>query len=260
MSSSALVTRVNPIAASNWRRGRTWVSNGRGVVDAITVHVTEGTASSVRDWFNRTRPNPSAAHYMVPIADGVELFVDEDDTAYHAGQLDRPVAPLVIERHANGGYTPNSYAIGIEIEGDGHHDVTGSQRDRVVALMADICTRRPVPVNRRHIFRHQEVKAAKTCPGVISVDRLVADVAALMVGAAPITAAPPPVTTRAPVADDPATRPRVVWSDYFGGYLVVTRVVSDTEWYFTPLAAITSTLSEKRSEVALSIMPTGPGQ
>jgi N-acetyl-anhydromuramyl-L-alanine amidase AmpD len=150
------------------------VNHARGrrsgfAVDLIVIHVTEGDAASVVSWFS----NPTAdvsAHYMIRKDGVIVQFVDEEDTAWHAGRVVNPTAKLVIERH---GWNPNGYSIGIEHEGDGHHELTEEQRASSVALIRDICARRSIPIDRRHIVGHHEIFSPKTCPGVIDVDALV---------------------------------------------------------------------------------------
>lgn len=221
---STLVTRRNPTHPTNYRTGRSWPG---GKPDCITDHVTEGSAASVRAWFaekHPTPPGPSSALYMVTAAGGVESFGDEEDTMYHAGQLVEPSHPLVIDRYAHGRYTPNSYAIGIEHEGDGTHELTDAQRAASVALHVDICQRYGIPANRTHIFGHHEVKRSKPCPGAISVDRLVADVARAL--GAPV----------AVVADRPASHAPVLSPTL--GWLVPMSVASDAVWTFATLDEI----------------------
>lgn len=147
--------------------------SGIHLIDMIVIHVTEGDAGSVRSWFRDPDANVSA-HYMVRKDGVVEQFVREEDTAWHAGRVERPTAELVIERE---GANPNSYAIGIEHEGDGRHELTDAQRVASVDLIRDICARRSIPIDRTHIVGHHEIFAPKTCPGAISVDRLVSEAA-----------------------------------------------------------------------------------
>jgi N-acetylmuramoyl-L-alanine amidase len=142
-------------------------------IDMVVIHVTEGDAASVVSWFS----NPSAdvsAHYMVRKDGVVVQFVDEADTAWHAGRVVEPTADLVIERQ---GWNPNGYSIGIEHEGDGTHELTDAQRASSIALIQDICARHSIPIDRRHIVGHHEIFKPKTCPGAINVDALVAEAA-----------------------------------------------------------------------------------
>lgn len=180
--------------------------------DQIVIHVTEGSAESTRSWFGSAKSDVSA-HYMVRKDGVIEQFVDEQDEAYHAGRVDNPTAPLVLARP---GINPNWYSIGIEHEGDGVHELTTEQRASSIALIQDICTRRLIPVDRHHIVGHREIYSLKTCPGAIDVNLLVNQ------------------ASRA-IPHDP---PRVIYSSYFKDFLIVTRFVSDTEWYFVPLKSL----------------------
>lgn len=214
-------------AGDNYRVGR-----GGAVVDMVVVHVTEGDRHSVRSWFALDRSDVSA-HYLVCTDGTIDQFVDESDTAYHAGRVLDPTAPLVLERpHQN----PNSFSVGIEHEGDGRHELAPKQRAASLELMLDIRRRHPaIALSRRHIVGHHEIYAAKTCPGAINVDRLVGELQAI-----------------AGVSD--VARPLVVWSAHANDWLVVTRVVKDDEWYFVPLSAVRrGTIT--RAGTPLSAMP-----
>jgi N-acetyl-anhydromuramyl-L-alanine amidase AmpD len=215
-------------AGDNFHAGRAGTT-----IDMIVIHVTEGNRSSVRDWFGNDGSDVSA-HYQVCTDGTIDQFVDENDTAFHAGRVLNPTAPLVLARP---GVNPNLYAIGIEHEGDGRHELAPKQRAASLELQLDICRRRPaIALSRRHIVGHHEVFAAKTCPGAIDVDRLVAELQSI-----------------APSASRPVP-PLVVWSEFANDWLVVTRVVSDSEWYFTPLSAVRrGTIT--RAQTPLSAMP-----
>lgn len=190
-------------------------------IDTIVIHVTEGTAGSVRSWFS----NPAAeasAHYMVLRNGDIDHFVNDDDTAWHAGRVHRPTAAIVKER---AGINPNAYSIGIEHEGTGKEDLTPEQRTSSVWLIRQLKLAHPkIQIDRRHIIGHHEVYALKSCPGAIDVNRLVTDAA--------VAVAPPAPSSSLPRT--PGEPPRVVWSDYFGDFLIVTKVTSDTDWEFVP--------------------------
>jgi N-acetylmuramoyl-L-alanine amidase len=215
-------------AGDNFHAGRSGTA-----IDMLVIHVTEGNRDSVRDWFANDGSDVSA-HYHVCTDGTIDQFVDEEDTAFHAGRVLHPTAPLVLERP---GVNPNLYAIGIEHEGDGKHELAPRQRAASLELILDICRRRPgIKLSRRHIVGHHEVYAAKTCPGAIDVDRLVAELQSV-----------------APSATRPSP-PQLVWSEFANDWLVVTRVVRDTEWYFVPLKTI-GRVPVTRAETPLSAMP-----
>jgi hypothetical protein len=200
-------------------------------VDMIVVHVTEGDIASVKSWFN----NPAAqasAHYCVTRDGTIVRFVDEDDTAWHAGRVLTPTAELVKQRlPAN----PNGYSIGIEHEGTGREELTDAQRASSIWLIRDIAHRRGIPLTRDHVVGHHEIFAAKTCPGAISVDRLVHD-------------------AREGLAID--APPQIVYSPSAKSYLIVTRYVNDNDWSFVPYTAIAG--AGTRAGTALSKMPLHP--
>lgn len=204
-------------------------------LDVIVIHVMEGTMEGTLEHFSRKNPkDPVSAHYGVSKEGMIVQYVREQDTAYANGKMVRPTAEIVKERD---GINPNFYTISIEFEGSGEGDLTDAQREAGIRLLRDISERRRIPLNRRHVLRHQEIRADKSCPGKINVDKLVAQAA---------SEAHPRSPDKIP--------PKVVWSEFFGDYLVAVKIVSDTEWYFIPLSQI---LDEKmlKAQTPLSQMP-----
>lgn len=232
-----LLTMKRALLAINYRPGR---RSDYGV-DMIVIHVTEGDAESVVSWFNNPKAEVSA-HYMVRKDGVVVQFVSEDDTAWHAGRVSAPTAELVIDRSPS---NPNGYSIGIEHEGSGRERLTLGQRIASVGLIRDICARRGIPIDRRHIVGHHEIFAPKTCPGAIDVDALVAEAAQ----------APADAHRQPPVPTDSSQQPRVVYSAHVGDYLVVTRYVSDDEWYYVPAKLVGRFVEGNRAGTPLSKMP-----
>lgn len=144
----------------------------------VVIHCMEGDMSATADWFARgslAAGNPVSAHYGVAKDGSVVQYVEESDVAYHAGRVEGATARLVLDRP---GVNPNLFTIGIEHEGDGAADLTDAQRAASVQLIADICRRHGIPVDRDHIVGHHEIFAPKTCPDRINVDRLVTEAAA----------------------------------------------------------------------------------
>lgn len=240
MSDTTFPVVQRPCHRVNFRKGRDW----SGPPDMVTIHVTEGSAASVRSWFNTPAAQVSA-HYLVTREGAVEQFVGEGDTAFHNGRVLRPTAALVLERP---GVNPNRYSVGIEHEGTGRDDLTAPQRAASLWLVRDVCLRHGIPIDRRHVVGHREVYAAKTCPGAIDVDRYVRELAATV-----------PAAARPTIGDRPP-KPELVWSDYGRAWLLVTRVVSDDEWYYVPVSVIPGVLAgaggqQVRAETPLSQMP-----
>src|SRR5262245_8278660 len=93
--------------SGNLRKGRP-----PGVVpDAVVIHVIVGSLKTADSWFNDARAQVSA-HYGVGKDGVVHQYVEESDTAFHAGTVERPVWTL-----GRPGLNPNAHTIGIEHEG-----------------------------------------------------------------------------------------------------------------------------------------------
>lgn len=152
----------------NFAKGR----KGAYPPDCIVIHVTEGGAESVRAWFR----NPDAkvsSHYLTTKKGAIYQFVRETDTAWANGRVAHPTAELVINRPSA---NPNWWTISIENEGSGTEELTTPQRKALMWLIRDIQSRNHrITSDRRHILGHREIYALKTCPGAISVDRIVQD-------------------------------------------------------------------------------------
>lgn len=199
---------------------------------AIVMHVVEGTMAGMRSWFN----NPAAkvsAHYGISRAAEIEQYVEESDTAWANGRVLRPTSELVLARPGN---NPNRWTISIEHEGTGSSDLTPAQRKASAWLMADIAKRHGIPLDRKHVIRHHEIFAGKTCPGAVNVDAVLAL-----------------ARTESPTIRPPA--PRIVWSEYSKDWLLVTRYVSDTDWSFVPVSTIKGGI---KASAPLSAMPDAP--
>jgi len=127
---------------------------------AIVIHIMAGTMQSTRNWFN----NPAAtvsAHYGVGRDGSIEQYVHENDTAHHAGIVDRPSWPLL-----KPGVNPNYYTIGVEHEGTGAETSWPDAQLAASRALAVIIARRwNIPLDADHIVLHHQIRFGKTCPG-----------------------------------------------------------------------------------------------
>lgn len=212
----------------------------RAQIDTVVIHVTEGTFASARAWFRDPESKVSST-YGISRRGEIERWVREEDTAWANGRVYNATAAVVRERP---GVNPNDYTISIEHEGDGTSDLTPEQRGASIWLLRDIARRRPqITLDRRHVIRHNEIYARKTCPGAINVDQLVRMAADASTPHAP--------------QNEPGDPPRVVWSDFLHEWLVVARYVSDTEWYFVTATQLRNGTAS-RATARLSEMPLRP--
>jgi N-acetylmuramoyl-L-alanine amidase len=159
-------TEIQRRPTPNFTRGREG-HEPRGIV----VHTTDGSYEAAASWFANPESGVSS-HYLVGLDGRVAQFVEEEDAAHHAGRVREPTAALLSAEN------PNLYTIGIEFEDEG--DPAGVERtDEQYAagarLIADIARRWRIPLDREHVIGHREVFAAKSCPGNLDLDRLIAE-------------------------------------------------------------------------------------
>lgn len=137
------------VANGNW-------DTSRKTIDRVVIHTMVGTAPSADARFNNSTQQVSA-HYGVRLDGSIWHWVDEDNTAYHAGN-----------------YAMNQRSIGIEHEDNG--DYNGVRTDALYTtsakLVKDICTFYNIPIDRSHIIKHSEV-IATGCPDALDIDRIV---------------------------------------------------------------------------------------
>jgi N-acetylmuramoyl-L-alanine amidase len=145
------------------RRGHT----PRGLV----LHTTAGSFASTIKWFADPASRVSS-HYLVALDGRIAQFVDERDTARHAGRVNRPTTPLAA------GPDPNLFTIGIEFEDGGDPDSVHRPDEQYAAgaqLIEGIAARWGIALDREHVVGHREIYALKRCPGNLDVERLIAE-------------------------------------------------------------------------------------
>lgn len=135
-------------------------TKGRGKpIKKIVLHWIVGTLESA----DATFANPdrkASAHYGIANNE-IHQYVREEDTAWHA---------------SNWGI--NQESIGIEHEGgwlesDGKRKVpTATTHQTSAKLIADICNRYQLPIDRNTIHVHNEYSATQ-CPGSLDVNRII---------------------------------------------------------------------------------------
>lgn len=136
--------KISPVHPSNYgaRRGER--------VDLVVIHTTEASAESALSWFSKDHKQycrgASSAHYLVARTGDVYELVDEEDCAYHCGNL-----------------AYNRRSIGIEFEAwcKRPEGLTFDQLAAGAALVARICERHDIPADRAHIIGHREVPDPK---------------------------------------------------------------------------------------------------
>lgn len=143
-------------ARRNYETGR----RGRKIT-SIVLHWIVGSIESC----DATFKNPdrmASSHYAIG-GDRIHQYVKEEDTAY-----------------ANTNLISNLSSISVEHEGGWMLDTgerfkpTELTHETSAHLIAEICKRHNIKVDREHILKHSEVSDTPTsCPGMLDVERLV---------------------------------------------------------------------------------------
>lgn len=143
---------------------------GRGSIvrpDLIVIHIGEGSQQVI---YNTFLTEEKSSHYCVSKTGEIWQFVQEKDTAWGNGTVVNPTSPLVLSRP---NLNPNKYSISIEHEGMATSDITEIQYTATANLVEDICKRWNIPIDRIHIIPHKEIRADKSCPGLINVEKII---------------------------------------------------------------------------------------
>lgn len=153
----------------------------RKPIDRIVIHwfgmgTLEGASA------NFQKPNGTSAHFGIS-DDRVWQWVKEENVAYHAGN-----------------YAMNQRSIGIEHDANPDKPLSEKSYETSASIIADLCKRYTIPLDRTHIIKHSEVKATQ-CPGTIDLDKLIA----LAKGMSMVT----DIQTYLGVTDDTAAKERL---------------------------------------------------
>src|SRR5436305_11230186 len=140
--------------AINWV-GSCNKTTGRGGChpQAIVIHIMDDDISTVDAWFNTPKgPNnsmPVSAHYGIARSGAVHQYVQEMDTAWHAGRV----------KGCNwsglrSDVGPNYYTVGIEHEGKPNVPWTDAIYEASSTLVAVISRRRYIQVDPQHVIHN----------------------------------------------------------------------------------------------------------
>lgn len=131
---------------------------------AIVIHIAEGSTAAVDSWFQNPASQVSA-HYLVRKDGGVNQYVREENTAWHAGRVLRPTWAGLVKKPDGTFLNPNLYTIGIEHEGQAADPWPDAMYERSARLLAELHCRWSIPLDRAFVVGHREIFAGKTCPG-----------------------------------------------------------------------------------------------
>lgn len=138
----------------NYTEGR----KGQKVL-AIVLHISEGSLDSMTYWFKDPNSGVSA-HYGVGRNGQVRSFVEEKNTAWHAGRVNKPTWRNMP------GINPNLITIGIEHEGSYKSIWTTAQKKASAKLIKEICQRYGFSPNQDTVIGHYMIDSVRrpNCP------------------------------------------------------------------------------------------------
>lgn len=134
-------------------------SSYRKPIDRIIIHwFGIGTLTSALNRF-KSPTGDASAHYLVSNGK-IYQCVLEEEVAWHAGNWEMNQRSIGIEHDATAST-------------DAHpHDLSELDYKTSAELIADICKRHNIPLDREHILGHREVSST-SCPGTVDIDKLI---------------------------------------------------------------------------------------
>lgn len=139
----------------NYQEGR----GGRKII-AIVNHITAGLCPGCVDWMCDPAARASA-HYVVTKTGLIYQLVRDEDTAWHAGVVNKPNWPLY------DGTNPNKYTLGIEHEALVGEGLTEVQYQASLWLHLRLVNKWSLTPDRDHIIGHYRIDSVNraTDPG-----------------------------------------------------------------------------------------------
>ncbi|MDD3270256.1 MAG: N-acetylmuramoyl-L-alanine amidase [Syntrophomonadaceae bacterium] len=139
----------------NYRAGR----KGRKII-AIVNHITAGLMPGTLSWLRNPQAQASA-HYLVTKTGAVYQMVKDEDTAWHAGIVNKPNWPLY------DGNNPNYYTLGIEHEALAGEALSEAQYQASLELHRQLVQEWGITVDQNHIIGHYRIDSInrKNDPG-----------------------------------------------------------------------------------------------
>jgi len=143
------------VVSPNYREGR----KGRKII-AIVNHITAGQFPGCLSWMCNPQAQASA-HYLITKQGAIYQLVQDQDTAWHAGAVNKPNWSLY------DGMNPNYYTLGIEHEGFPDKPLTEAQYQATLWLHRMLIAKWGIPIDTNHIIGHYRIDSVNrpNCPG-----------------------------------------------------------------------------------------------
>jgi N-acetylmuramoyl-L-alanine amidase len=140
---------IEKMTSPNFWEGRA----GKKVI-AIVNHITAGLMPGCLDWLTNPKSKAST-HYLITKTGRIIQLVDEANTAWHCGTVQKPSWGLY------DGTNPNRYTIGIEHEALPGQGLTDAQFISSATLHYDLVKRYGLSVDSEHIIGHYRIDSVQ---------------------------------------------------------------------------------------------------
>lgn len=135
-----------------WKGSPNYDNNRKDIKTIVCHWFGMGTLSNADAQFQK--PGGTSAHYAIS-GNIIHQYVAERHVAYHAGN-----------------YLVNQSSIGIEHDANPKKNLSEESYKTSGKLVAEIAKKYNIPLDRKHIIKHSEVKATQCC-GTIDVDKII---------------------------------------------------------------------------------------
>lgn len=154
-----IIEKLSP----NFREGREGF-----LPKAFVIHVTEGKFSSSTAWCLDIKSKVSY-HFIIRECGEIWQLVKTENTAWHAGLAVKPTWAGFTS-----GRNPNLETIGIAYSGFASKGPSLPQILAIRNLILEFSAIHRIPLDRKNIVGHNEIRADKICPGPkLSLDAVV---------------------------------------------------------------------------------------
>jgi N-acetylmuramoyl-L-alanine amidase len=127
--------------------------------EAFVIHVSEGSFEGSLSWILDPKSAVSY-HFLISEFGEVAELVKPENSAWHAGKILNPTWSEIKE-----GVNPNLYTIGIAFAGFAKDGPTMNQFCTIASLLQHLSVIHSIPLDRKHVVGHNEIRADKICPG-----------------------------------------------------------------------------------------------
>lgn len=134
-------------ASPNYRKGR-----DKRLPIAIVDHITAGLMPGTLSWLCNPEAKASS-HYLVTKQGIIYQLVADEDTAWHAGVVQKPNWSLY------NGRNPNVYTLGIEHECISGGELTEMQYQATLWLHQLLCSKWNIKIDQDHIIGHYRINS-----------------------------------------------------------------------------------------------------